>query len=280
MQNIILATDSSCDVPENFINENNIAVMPYHISFGDADFTDGVTITRDELYKKVEETGLMPKTAAIPPAVFSDFFASLLRKGDAVIYLSLGSKFSSACQNATIAASEFENVFVVDTASLSSGEGVVLLKAIELRAGGMEAEKIAEECRAYSEKVDASFVLDQLTYIHKGGRCSGVAALGANLLGIKPCLAVSEGSLGIEKKYRGKLKIVISKYIEERLSEVEAASDFVFLTDAGVDPEVREAAYNKLCEMNIFKEIYKTDAGCVISSHCGEGTLGILFARK
>lgn len=280
MQNIILATDSACDIPKSFFTDHNIAVIPYHISFGDEDYTDGVTITRDELYKKVEETGLMPKTAAIPPAVFSDFFASLLEKGDAVIYFSLGSKFSSACQNAVIGASEFENVYVVDTASLSSGEGVVLLKAIELRNAGMDAEKIAEECRAYSEKVDASFVLDQLTYIHKGGRCSGVAALGANLLGIKPCLAITDGALGIDKKYRGKLKVVMAKYIEERLSEVEADSKFVFLTDAGVDPEVWEAAYNKLREMNIFEEIYKADAGCVISSHCGKGTLGILFARK
>ncbi len=280
MQNIILATDSSCDIPKAFLTDNEVHVMPYHISFGDEDFTDGITITRDELYKKVEETGLMPKTAAIPPAVFSDFFASLLEKGDAVIYFSLGSKFSSACQNASIAASEFENVFVVDTNSLSSGEAIVLLKAIELRAGGMDAESIAEECRRYSERVDTSFVLDQLTYIHKGGRCSGIAALGANLLGIKPCLAISDGTLGIEKKYRGKLKVVISKYIEERLSEVEPDSKFVFLTDAGVDPEVREAAYQKLCEMNIFEEIYKADAGCVISSHCGQGTLGILFARK
>ncbi|MBQ7036168.1 MAG: DegV family protein [Clostridia bacterium] len=280
MQNIILATDSACDVPKHFVTENDIAVMPYHISFGDEDYIDGVTITRDELYKKVEETGTMPKTAAIPPAVFSDFFASLLEKCDAVIYLSLGSKFSSACQNAAIAASEFENVHVVDTNSLSSGEGVVLLKAIALRKEGMDAASIAESLRAYSETVDASFVLDELTYIHKGGRCSGVAALGANLLGIKPCLAITDGSLGIEKKYRGKLKVVVSKYIEERLSEVEADPEVVFLTDAGVDPEVREAAYQKLCEMNIFEKIYKTDAGCVISSHCGRGTLGILFAKK
>lgn len=280
MQNIILAIDSACDIPKHFLTDNEIAVIPYHIGFGDEDFVDGVTITRDELYKKVEETGMMPKTAAIPPAVFSDFFASLLEKCDAVIYLSLGSKFSSACQNAVLAASEFENVHVVDTNSLSSGEGVVLLKAIELRKEGMDAASIAQTLRTYSEKVDASFVLDQLTYIHKGGRCSGITALGANLLGIKPCLAISDGSLGIEKKYRGKLKVVIAKYIEERLSEVEADPEFVFLTDAGVDPEVSDAAYTKLKEMNIFKEIYRTDAGCVISSHCGQGTLGILFARK
>ncbi|MBE7025281.1 MAG: DegV family protein [Ruminococcaceae bacterium] len=280
MEKIIIAVDSSCDISKAFLAENEIPVIPYHISFGDEDFIDGVTISRDALYKKVEETGLMPKTAAIPPAVFSDFFAELLTKGDAVVYLSLGSRFSSACQNATLAAGELENVFVVDTNSLSAGEALVLLHAIALRKDGKTAAEIAEDCREYASRCDVSFVLDQLTYIHKGGRCSGVAALGANLLGIKPCLGISDGALRVEKKYRGKLKVVVSKYIQERLEGVSVEPDYVFLTDAGVEPEVREAAYAALEEMGIFKEIYKTDAGCVISSHCGPGTLGILFVRK
>lgn len=280
MQNIIFAIDSACDIPKSFITDNAVVVLPYHINFGDEEFVDGVTITRDELYKKVEETGTMPKTSAIPPAAFSDFFASLLEKGDAVVYFSLGSKFSSACQNANLAASEFENVYVVDTNSLSSGEALVLLHAISLRESGMDASSIAADCASYAEKCDTSFVLDQLSYIHKGGRCSGIAALGANLLGIKPCLSITDGALGIDKKYRGKLKVVISKYIQERLQDADVETDYVFLTDAGVDPEVWQAAYDTLKGLNIFKEIYQTDAGCVISSHCGPGTLGILFAKK
>ncbi len=280
MQNIIFATDSACDIPKSFITENDVVVLPYQISFGDEEFIDGVTITRDELYKKVEETGSMPKTSAISPAAFSDFFASLCEKGDAVLYFSLGSKFSSACQNATLAASEFENVYVVDTNSLSSGEALVLLHGIALQKSGMDASSIAADCADFSKRCDTSFVLDQLSYIHKGGRCSGIAALGANLLGIKPCLSITDGALGIDKKYRGKLKVVISKYIQERLQDVEVETDHVFLTDAGVDPEVWQAAYDTLKGLNIFKEIYQTDAGCVISSHCGPGTLGILFARK
>ncbi len=280
MSKIILAVDSACDIPKHFLTENEIAVLPYHISFGEEEFIDGVTITRDEIYKKVEETGLLPKTSAIPPADFTDFFTGLLEKGDAVIYFSIGSRFSSACQNACIAAGELENVYVVDTNSLSSGEALILLHAIRLRADGMEAAEIAEDCRTYSTRCDVSFVLDRLDYIHKGGRCSGVAALGANLLGIKPSLGIVDGALGMEKKYRGKLKVVVSKYIRERLAEVTPETDYVFLTDAGVDKEVHDAAYETLKELHIFKEIYLTDAGCVISSHCGPGTLGILFVKK
>lgn len=280
MQNIILAADSACDIPAAFLTENEIAVLPYHISFGSEDYIDGVTITRSELYKKVEETGLLPKTTAIAPAVFSDFFSSLLQKGDAVIYFSLGSHFSSACQNAALAAAELENVFVVDTASLSSGEALVLLHAIALRKAGRTAAEIAEDCRDYTARCNVSFVLDRLDYMHRGGRCSGVAALGANLLGIKPSLGITDGALGLEKKYRGKLRIVVSKYIRERLEGVTVMPDYVFVTDAGVDPEVREAACETLRELGLFKEIYQTDAGCVIASHCGPGTLGILFVTQ
>ncbi len=280
MQKIIFAVDSACDVPASVLTKHSVAVIPYHISFGDAEFVDGVSITRDEIYKKVEELGMMPKTSAIPPADFTDFFTSLLEQGEAVVYFSIGSGFSSACQNARLAASELENVFVVDTMSLSSGEALLLLHAISLREGGATAAEIAAACTDMASCCDVSFVLDRLDYIHRGGRCSGVAALGANLLGIKPCLAVSDGKLGMEQKYRGKLKMVVSKYIKERLAEKEVQPDFVFLTDAGVDPEVHAAALETLEELGIFAKIYEADAGCVISSHCGPGTLGILFLRK
>lgn len=280
MQTIILATDSACDVPQAILEKNEIAVLPFHISFGTEDFTDGVTITRDALYQKVEETGLTPKTAAISPAVYEDFFAECLKNGDALVYLSIGSRFSSACQNAVLAASAFENVFVVDTNSLSSGEGLVLLEAIRLREAGTAPSEMAEKLSAYALRCDVSFVLDRLDYMHRGGRCSGVAALGANLLGIKPCIAIRDGALGIDKKYRGKLSVVIARYINERLSEADVEDSHVFLTDAGVEDAVRQAAIKALEDSGKFKTIYMADAGCVISSHCGPGTLGIIFVRK
>ncbi len=280
MQTIILATDSACDVPGHILEENQISVLPFPITIGEKEYLDGVTITRDALYKIVDETGALPKTSSISPAMYADFFEECLKKGDVLIYLSLGSCFSSACQNATIAASSFDNVFVVDTASLSSGEGLVLLEAIRLRSIGMPAAEIAEALAAFAKRCDVSFVLDQLAYMHKGGRCSATTALGANLLGIKPCLSICDGMLGMEKKYRGKLKAVITRYIAERLSETDTENAHVFLTDAGVDDEIREAAYAALVESGKFETIYKTDAGCVISSHCGPGTLGILFVRK
>ncbi len=280
MQNIILAVDSACDIPKHFIKNHDIVVLPYHINFGEESFLDGETITRDEIYEKVEKTGVMPKTAAIPPAVFSDFFKELLQKGDAVVYFSIGSSFSSACQNAMLAASDFEEVHVVDTMSLSSGEALLLLHAIALRKEGKSAAEIADACRLYAPRCDVSFVLDRLDYMHKGGRCSGITALGANLLGIKPCLGITDGALGVDKKYRGKLKVVVSKYIQERLSEQAAEPDYVILTDAGVPEEVHKAAMDALTESGVFKEIYQADAGCVIASHCGPGTIGIIFVRK
>lgn len=280
MQNIILATDSACDVPHSLIKENDIHVLPFHILFGDQDFTDGVTITRDALYKMAEENGALPRTAAISPADFADFFATLLKKGDAVVFLSIGAHFSSAYQNACLAAADFENVYVVDTGSLSSGEGLVLLEAIRLKNAGTPAAEMHAALSDFSKRCDASFILSQLDYMHKGGRCSGITALGANLLGIKPCLSVREGKLGMEKKYRGKLKMVIGRYIEERLAETAAEDSHVFLTDAGVDPEIRAYAMELLQKSGKFQTIYRTDAGCVISSHCGPGTLGILFVRK
>ena len=280
MQKIVFATDSACDIPKAFLADNNIAVLPYHISFGDEDFIDGVTINRDLLYKKAEETGMLPKTAAIAPAVFSEFFEELLQKGESVIYFSVGSRFSSACQNATIAAAELENVYVVDTASLSSGEALMLLHAIELSERGMDAATIAKDCADFAAACDVSFVLDKLDYMHKGGRCSGTAALGANLLGIKPCLGISNGMLAMEKKYRGKPKVVISKYIAERIAENTPVSSYVFLTNSGVDADVLEAARTALEESHAFETIYEVDAGCVISSHCGPGTLGIIFVKK
>lgn len=280
MQNIILATDSACDVPYSILEENEVKVIPFHINFGEKEYTDGVTITRDELYARFEETGTLPKTAAISPNDYQDFFEALLQKGDAVIFLSLGSEFSSACRNACLAAEAFENVYVVDTASLSSGIGLVLLEAIRLRNEGVSAGEIHTALTAFTKKCDASFILDRLDFMHKGGRCSGVAALGANLLGIKPCISVRDGKLGMEKKYRGKLKVVVRRYIEERLLEAEPDGRHIFLTDAGVDPEITEYAFTLLNESGKFETIYRADAGCVISSHCGPGTLGILFIRK
>ena len=166
------------------------------------------------------------------------------------------------------------------TASLSSGIGLVLLEAIRLRNEGVSAGEIHTALTAFTKKCDASFILDRLDFMHKGGRCSGVAALGANLLGIKPCISVRDGKLGMEKKYRGKLKFVVRRYIEERLSEAEPDGRHIFLTDAGVDPEIAEYAFTLLNESGKFETIYRADAGCVISSHCGPRTLGILFIRK
>ena len=280
MQNIIFTVDSSSDMPSSLLAKHNISVLPFYINFGDETYRDGVDIDRATLYEKVEKTGVMPKTAAIPPAIYGDFFAEKRKDADAVIHFSIGSGLSSSYQNATLAASEYDNVFVVDTNTLSSAEALVILHALDLAKEGKSAKEIVADCVSYKDRCDASFVLDTLDYMKKGGRCSGAAALGANLLGIKPALNMQDGTLMLCKKYRGKLKMVIPKYIEERLAACTPDPTRIFITNSGIDAEIIELAHETVEKSGIFSEIIHTDAGCVISSHCGPGTLGILFATK
>ncbi len=280
MPNIKFTADSSSDMPPALLEKYDISVLPFYITFGDETYLDGVDIDRAALYDKVEKTGVLPKTAAIPPAVYSDFFAEKRQGYDALIHFSIGSGLSSSCQNATLAASEFDNVFVVDTNTLSSAEALVILHALDLYKEGKDAKAITDDCAMYKDRCDASFVLDALDYMKKGGRCSGAAALGANLLGIKPALAMENGKLVLTKKYRGKLKMVIPKYIEERLAATTPDPARIFITNSGVDEEILQLAKKAVEDSGIFSEIICTEAGSVISAHCGPGTLGVLFATK
>lgn len=280
MQKVIITADSSCDMPSVVREKYDVPILPFYINIGDETFRDGVDIDRDTLYKKVEETGILPQTAAIAPGVFADFFAEQKEKAEAVVHFSVGAKLSSAYQSAMLAASEMENVFVVDTKNLSSAETLTILHGLELAEKGCDGETIAKECRDFAEKCDASFVLDTLDYMKKGGRCSAAAALGANLLGIKPSLAMYDGKLELDKKYRGKLKMVLPKYIHERIEAVTPDTKRIIIANSGVDADVLEAAVNAVSSLGIFEEILLSEAGCVISSHCGPGTLGILFVTK
>ncbi len=278
---IIISADSTCDLTPELLEKYQIKTLPLYITFGDKSYLDGVEITPDEIYQKVEAGGIMPKTSAISIGDFIEYFGGLLKEADQVIHFTLSSGLSCTYQNACLAAEDFEGrVFVVDSENLSTGEALTILHASDMVAGGKTAEEIVAEAEGYRKRVDASFIVDKLDYLYKGGRCSALSALGANLLSIKPCIEVKGGKMDVGKKYRGKFGAVLQKYIAERLAEGEFCTDRIFVTHAGCDPEIVETAKKAVEDIGIFRDVLLTRAGCTISSHCGADTLGILFVRK
>ena len=281
MKNVIVAADSTCDLSAELIERYGIRILPLSVHLGDSDYTDGVDIDPDKIYAHYEKTKELPKTAAPNIALFRDFFAEETAKGNAVVCFTISSEMSSTYNNARLAATEFEDVYTVDTRNLSTGGGLLVLEACELAKKGVPADEIAAHCRAVAPRVDASFIVDDLEFLHKGGRCSAVAAFGANLLQIKPCITVNEGKMGVGTKYRGKFAAVLEKYIAERLgdgSQIEL--DRIFVTHAGCDEQIWQQCVAQVKAVAPFGEVLVTRAGCTISSHCGRNTLGVLFIRK
>ena len=225
--------------------------------------------------------GSLPKTAAPSVQDFLDFFGPLTEQGYEVVHLDISAELSGTYNAASIAAQELEGVYTVDTRMLSTGVGLLCIEGAECADRGMAAADIAEHLRSLTGKVDTSFVLDTLEFMWKGGRCSGVAALGANLLRLKPGLEMKDGKLGVYKKYRGNIEAVYKQYVTERLAGKSVRPNHVFITESGeVSPAVLEeleALVRSLIDVN---EIHHTRAGCTVSSHCGPKTLGVLFINE
>ncbi len=280
-EKIIIASDSTTDLSPEIIERYNIKTVPINVILGDKTLRDGIDIDADAVYEHHAKTGELPKTAALNIAEYGDFFSELTKDGDSVIFFSLGSGFSSTLNNARIAAEDFENVYVIDTMNLSTGSGLLALYAGDLREKGLPAKEIAEKVTALIPNVDASFVIDSLEYLYKGGRCSALSMLGANLLKLKPCIEVKNGLMEVGKKYRGKYSDVLKEYVKERLNNIDDISkDRVFITHAGCDEQLMKELIEIVKSYNYFDEILFTRAGCTISSHCGRNTMGILFIRK
>ena len=251
------------------------------LNLGDKSFKDGVDITPDEIYDYHSRTGELPKTTAVNVDECINFFKKFVDEGKTVIHFTISSSMSSTFNNSRLAAMEFDNVYVIDSENLSTGEGLLVIAAAEMAQSGMAAEEIVEKVKEMVPCVDASFVIDNLEYLHKGGRCSAVAMLGANLLKLKPCIEVKNGAMGVGKKYRGKYIDTLKTYVEERLNNSEdILLDRVFVTHAGCDPEIVNAVVEQVKATAPFKEVFLSRAGCTISSHCGADTLGVLFVRK
>lgn len=278
---IKIMSDSTCDLSRALIEENDIYVVPLTVVKDDKQFQDGLTITPAEIFAHVAAGGALCSTSAVSIGEYQEHFEKFAGDYDGVIHINLGSGFSTCYQSACLAAEEFSNVRVIDSQNLSTGQGLVVLKACELAKTATDLDALAEELRAFTEKVEASFLVDKLDYLVKGGRCSSAAALGANLLNLKPCIEVKNGKMAVGKKYRGNYAKCLANYVKERLSGREDLDQgILFITQTIVSDECYAAVKEAVSEYGKFDHIYETTAGCTISCHCGPGTLGILFVRK
>ena len=278
---VVITADSTCDLPQELKERYDIRTIPLTILLGDESYLDGVGFTAQDIYTRYHEDGTLPKTSAPGIQQFLDFFTPILEEGCEIVHLDISAELSSSYNNACIAASELGGVHVVDSRMLCTGIALLAIEGAECRDAGMSAAEIAAHLESLIDKVDTSFVLDTLEFMWKGGRCSAVSALGANLLRLKPALEMKDGKLSIYKKYRGSIQSVYRQYVKERLASVEIRPGHIFLTDSGEVPEetlrelrdiIREAVPDA--------EIHSAKAGCTITSHCGPKTLGVLFIRK
>ena len=229
------------------------------------------------IFDYVAENKILPKTSAINQYQYEDFFKENMCD-DGIVFVSISSKASCAYNNAIAAAKNFENVYVVDSLSLSTGGGLLVTYAVELSKKGLSAKEIFEKLETRKKKIQASFTIDRLEYLHKGGRCSSLAVLGANLLKLHPQIQLKNGTMVVNKKYRGRMQDVVKNYIDDTLAEFNNPDKTLcFLTHSNSDPEVVESARKHLESKNIFKKIVETHAGSTVTSHCGRNTIGILY---
>ena len=278
---VIIASDSTCDLSPELIEHYGVKILPLGVTLGENNYTDGVDVNPDMIYAHYEKTGELPKTAAVNIADFEHFFEKCVKEGYSVVTFTIGSTMSSTYNNARLAAEDFEDVYVVDTKNLSTGGGLLVLAACDMAAEGKTAKEIAEECEALTDKVDASFVIDNLEFLHKGGRCSALAVLGANVLQLKPCITVRDGKMGVGKKYRGRFDVVLKSYIKDMVGDAsDIRNDRIFVTHAGCDEAIIRACVDQVSELGVFEEVLITRAGCTVSAHCGRNTLGVLFIKK
>ncbi len=278
---VIIASDSCCDLGPALIEGYGIRILPLGVTLGDRLYHDGVDITPEDIYAHYEKTGQLPKTSAANLGEFADFFEDLTANGAGVVLFTISGTMSSTYRNACLAAEDFENVHLVDARNLSTGIGLLVLRAAELAREGLQAGDIARHCRELTAKVSASFVVDDLEFLHKGGRCSAVAMLGANLLQLKPCITVRDGAMGVGKKYRGKFSAALKKYIADELGDgTGILPDHIFVTHAGCARDLIDQCVAQVLETIPGAQVHVTQAGCTISSHCGRNTLGVLFIRE
>ena len=278
---IKITADSTCDLSPEILNKLDITLSPLHVLIDDEDYIDGVNITPQNIFEYVGKQNKTCTTSAVNTYEYEAFFAQFEKDYEAIIHINIGDEFSSCHQNAKLAAQNFDNVYVVNSQNLSTGSGHLVYEAALLAKAGRPAQEIVNELQSIIPKVNASFVIDKMDYLKKGGRCSSLEAFGATLLKIKPSIEVKDGKMVVGKKYRGQFESCLEKYIKDRLAENNHIDySRVFITHSMCAPETVEKVKEWIAQYAQFDEVLETYAGCTVSAHCGPNTLGILYKTK
>lgn len=281
---VAITADSTCDLPKALVQKHNITVIPLSVLLGDSENLDGVDIMPGDIYDHVAGGGSLPKTSAVSPAGYSKVFGQLAADGYSIVHIGLSSAISSSYHNACVVAAGMDDVYCVDSKSLCTAMGLLVLEACDMAEHGMSAGEIARAVTEIVPKLSTTFVLDSLEYLHKGGRCSSVARFGANMLGLKPSIAVdpSTGKMDVAKKYRGRIDNVYKQYINDRLRDIDAIDPkrVVIANSGGIDSDTLAFVKGLVSGKNYFERIITADAGCTISSHCGPKTLALFYIKK
>lgn len=279
-----IVADSTCDLTKELAEKNGIQIVPLHIVLGEKEYLDGVEITPDEIYAWADKNEDTPKTSAVGFEEAMEVVKQVVDTDDEMIVFTISGKMSTTVNVFRMVVEELElenKVSVIDTENLSTGIGLILLKAASMVKEGKSRIEICQKIEELKRNVQASFVVDTLTYLHKGGRCSSVAAIAGGVLKLHPKIVVADGSMSATKKYRGKIDKAIWDYVMDMEDALkEADSERVFITHSGCEQAIIDKVYAYLSDMNYFNEIIVTRAGGVISSHCGYGTLGVLYLNK
>lgn len=276
-----IIADSTCDLPDELLAQYDISILPLYIQMGGRCYRDRVEITPREVFVHVDAGGALCTTASVNMDEFRDYFGLWAETREAVVCITLSGEMSSCFQNACRAAEGFDNVYVVDSRNLSSAQGLLALEGARLAREGCSGREIADLLRAETTKVQSSFLLDRLDYMRRGGRCSAVAALGANLMHLKPCIAVHDGAMGVVKKYRGSFERCMVQYTKELLAACpDARSDMAIVVHPAADPAAVAATIRTLQEDGRFRAVYEARTGCTVACHCGPNTIGVMFLNK
>ena len=278
---IKILSDSTCDLPESILKQYDISLTPLSVIKNDEVFKDGITITPAEIFDHVANGGALCTTSAVSVGEYQDHFETYAKDYDGILQITIGSGFSACYQNACLAAEDYDNVRVIDSFNITTGQGLIAMKARELAQSAADLDTLAQEVQSFAAKVEASFVVDKLDFLVKGGRCSSAAALGANLLNLKPCIEVKDNKMTVVKKYRGNFSKCLTTYVKDRLDGREDLDpNAVFIVKTVVPDDCYNAVRELVVQYEAFTQILEATAGCTISCHCGPGTLGIIFVRK
>ncbi len=281
VKKVRIIADSTCDLSKELIEKYEITIVPLCIVLDGKSYYDGEEITPEEIYRWSDENKATPKTAAISFDKTSEIMKPYMDAGEDIIFFGISSEMSSTCNVARIVGEDYGRVFVIDSRNLSTGIGLQVIRAAELANEGRTAEQIVEAIEGTVDLVRASFVVDTLTFLARGGRCTAITALMANTLKLHPQIVVKDGKMGVGKKFRGKTAVAVDAYVADLMPQLaEADEKRVFITHSGCDAQIIDAVHSRLEALNKFEEILITQAGGVISSHCGPNTLGVLFYVK